>query len=312
MKRMMTALFLITLFILMLAFPSPVLSGGRYGLLLWFHTVLPTLFPFMVLTGLLANTSALFLVSELLHPVTGKLFRISPNASLAVMTGFLCGYPMGAKVTADLVKNEQITYSEGEYLLSFCNNTSPMFVISYIFTQILRRTDLALLSLGILILSSVICSFLFRKYYKDKSRNPSKIQQKQSTSNSKSILQLLDECIIGSSEAIIKIGGYIILCSIFISLLSLIPIENILWNSMLLPSMEITSGIQMIYDSGLIFPVRYTLIMALTSFGGISAVLQTRCMTSEVGFSMTGYIIEKLITALVTSLFSFLFIWLYS
>lgn len=311
MKHNLNTLFLITLFVLMLTFPGVVFAGAREGLLLWFRTVLPTLFPFMVITGLLTGSSALEAISSLLHPVTGALFQISPTSSLAVLTGFFCGYPMGARTSVSLVKSGYISEKEGEYLLSFCNNTSPMFVISYVCMQTLKRKDLALISLMILVSSSVICSFIFRNFYgRTSTPRASKIMADLS-SKPETMLELLDDCITESCEGIVKIGGYIIVCSIALALLKEIPCRNLIWCNLILPSIEITAGISMLANSRFFFPIRYALMMALISFGGICAVFQTRCMTAKTDFSMARYITEKLITALVTSLLSFAFVTLY-
>ena len=54
--------------------------------------------------------------------------------SYALLLGLICGYPMGAKLTADLFREGKITKSEAQYLLTFCNNPGPVF-ISSIFSQ---------------------------------------------------------------------------------------------------------------------------------------------------------------------------------
>ena len=218
---------------------------------------------------------------------------------------------MGARTSVSLVKSGYISEKEGEYLLSFCNNTSPMFVISYVCMQTLKRKDLALISLMILVSSSVICSFIFRNFYgRTSTPRASKIMADLS-SKPETMLELLDDCITESCEGIVKIGGYIIVCSIALALLKEIPCRNLIWCNLILPSIEITAGISMLANSRFFFPIRYALMMALISFGGICAVFQTRCMTAKTDFSMARYITEKLITALVTSLLSFAFVTLY-
>src|SRR5690606_40807494 len=42
------------------------------------------------------------------------------------------GIPMGAKSTSDLTAQNKIQISEGNFLISMCNNASPMFIIGYI------------------------------------------------------------------------------------------------------------------------------------------------------------------------------------
>ena len=126
----------------MLFFPQTAICGASLGLMLWFQTVLPVLLPFLILTALLLKSNGFFLISRLVRPILRPLFGISDYGSFALLVGFLCGYPMGSKVTADLKREGKITVNEASYLLSFCNQTSPMFLISYIFYIHLKRPDL--------------------------------------------------------------------------------------------------------------------------------------------------------------------------
>ena len=123
---------IVVLFAAMLAVPKAVFSGTEDGLLLWFQVIFPTLFPFMLISNLLLRSGGLEIISGILGRTLGALFSTSRNGSFAVLAGFLCGYPMGAKVTADLVQSGRITRTEGAYLLSFCNNTSPAFIMNFI------------------------------------------------------------------------------------------------------------------------------------------------------------------------------------
>lgn len=108
MKRKAASFGIILFFLIMLLCPQEVFFGASKGLLLWFQTVLPTLLPFMILSGLLISTNSIVYLDRIFGPLFCRLFRTSENASFAIIAGFLCGYPMGAKVTADLLRQEQI------------------------------------------------------------------------------------------------------------------------------------------------------------------------------------------------------------
>lgn len=295
-------------FIIMLLYPQQVFKGASEGLLLWFQIILPTLLPFMIISNLLVHTNAITYIAKILGPFLGRFFCISKNGTVAVLMGFLCGYPMGAKVTSDLVKTNHISAKEGRYLLSFCNNTSPMFIMSYVIWQNLGRADLAFSSLIILFSAPIFCSFLFRIYYRQKAADFSAKEDCFSNSNVKLEFSILDTCIMNSFETIAKIGGYIILFSILLTLLKIIPFHHPLWNRLVLPSLEITNGIPMLCKNTADFPLRFIEIMTLTSFGGFCAIAQTKCMLADTGIPIAPYIIEKLITALVTSLFTFFYL----
>ena len=171
MKRRLFTLAVIFFFFVMLLFPGPVFAGASQGILLWFRTVLPTLLPFMIAANLMVRTSAVHYISRLAGGVLGRVLKVSGCGAFAVLSGFLCGYPMGAKVTADLLKEGKICRDEAGYLLSFCNNTSPMFIVSYVVMQNIERTAYFVPSVAILFLSPVVCSQFFyrilRKKYGD-------------------------------------------------------------------------------------------------------------------------------------------------
>mgnify|MGYP000255443789 CR=1 FL=1 len=74
-KSIFFSFFLILCFFVMLLFPSEVFEGAKSGLLLWFLTVLPTLFPFLLISRLLLDSCACSLLNKLLAPVISRLFR---------------------------------------------------------------------------------------------------------------------------------------------------------------------------------------------------------------------------------------------
>ncbi|MEE1314307.1 MAG: transporter, partial [Faecalimonas sp.] len=165
MRQILSAGISIAFFFVLLCFPKETVSGATSGLLLWFQIVLPTLLPYLIATNLLIQTNSISYISRFSGPFLQRIFRVSPDGSFAILAGFLCGYPIGAKVSADLVRSHRISEKEGNYLLSFCNNTSPAFLTSYLVLQNLKEEALLLPTLLILFLSPILCSFFFRRFY---------------------------------------------------------------------------------------------------------------------------------------------------
>lgn len=297
-------------FLIMLIFPENVFIGAQSGLLLWFQIVLPTLLPFLIISSLLLNTPVIQLLVQITSPVFSRLFHVSAYGSFAVLCGFLCGYPMGGKVTSDLLNSGKISASEAGYLLSFCNNTSPMFIISYVIHQNLNASHMMLPALCILFLSPVICSFIFRPFYKWEQCTDN-FRFSTASTNTPPKSGLMDECIMKSFETITKIGGYIILFSILFQLISSLPVTHGLIKHLFLPFLEITNGVLTISASLISFQDKFIITMALVSFGGWCSIAQTRCIISEAGIPLFPYIIEKLITSAVTSLLASVFFKLY-
>ena len=301
MKKIVSLFIIIGFFVIMLIFPKQTFEGASNGLLLWFQIVLPTLLPFIILSNLLIHTNAVTYISTIVKPFMQRLFRVSDYGCYAVFVGFLCGYPMGAKVVADLIQTEKISQQEGQYLLSFCNNTSPMFIISFIVMQNFKNESLLLGTLVILYLAPVVCSFLFRRLYKINKQ--SFIQKKHSNEGFFFDFNLFDNCIMNGFETITKVGGYIMLFSVLFSIC-----ETVSYTKYLLPFLEITNGIHWISNNIQPLYITFPLVLTLTSFGGFCAIAQTNSMIQESKLSILPYIIQKLITALVTSLLAMIYI----
>ncbi len=196
--------------------------------------------------------------------------------------------------------------------MSFCNNTSPMFMISFVIWQNLQCSKLTYPLLAILLLSPVLLSFLFRRYYRIPREIVSAPQHfRKPDAEAARSEGMLDGCMMNGFETVTRIGGYMMLFSIILSLAQTFPLKSFLLSSVVLPSLEITTGINMICGSDLAASARIIRSLALTSFGGWCAAAQTRAMIADAPLPFLPYIIEKLAAALVTSLLVSIFLLLY-
>lgn len=310
MKQILSGLPVIFLFTAMLFAPKAVFTGAQSGLLLWFQVIFPTLFPFMLVSGLMLSGSGLDLISQVFGKIFSRLFATSPNGAFAVISGFMCGYPMGAKVTADLVRNNRISEDEAGYLLSFCNNTSPVFIMNFIVWKTFGKEELMLPTLLILILVPACLSLVFRRFYLKGRRRFPPISGKNNCRRKILNFTAIDSCLSDSFDGIVKVGLYIIFFSVLISLIQEITSGCFVFTA-LLPLLEMTNGILMIRSSVHNPDLNYALILGITSFGGICAVFQTQCMLKDTSLSILPYLIQKLTAAAAASLLGFLYIHLF-
>lgn len=304
---------LFVLFLTMLLTPDTVFEGACSGLLLWYQIIIPTLFPFLVITGLLLRTDGLTVISRLLYHPFRFLFGTSVYGSFAVLSGFLCGYPMGSKIIADLLREGKISYEEARHLLSFCNNASPSFLVTFLVFQTLKRRDLLFPVLFLLLGTPIVLSLLTRiwnHFFHQKPWTfsaPSDASPTDRPSAKRLTFPLLESCILNSSETLVKVGGYLILFSILLALLSLFP-SNCTPVLFLKASLEMTNGIlllsQNITDSLLLYPS----LFALTAFGGWCSVAQTQSMIAGTPLRISAYIRQKLTAALAVSLITILYL----
>ena len=294
------------LFFLMLLRPQVVLSGASKGLMLWFEVILPTLYPFLLLSSFLLTTGNLRLISNILGGLFCKFLNVSPNGSFVVLAGFLCGYPVGAKLAADMYKSGYISRKEGCYLLSFCNNTSPSFIINYLVLRTLGDKKLLLPSIVILTAAPLIVSFFTRRFYRSEPLENIRHSPQPSSDRDTWTFREIDACIMDSFETLIKVGGYIILFSVILSLLQ--SIDTPAWFACLLSFLEITNGLEILKSLHLTKAICYPLMLGLTAFGGLCAIAQTQCMVQKASFGILPYITQKLAAALTASLLGVLYL----
>ena len=162
MKQRIITLFCICLLLFLLVHPEEALLSAKDGMSLWLNVMIPTLLPFLILTGILLKTGNIPQLLEPLAPFWKHFFGISPAGAYVLILGFLCGYPMGAKLAHDLYINHQISQREGEYLLTFSCNASPAFIFSYLSQNILEGKIPPHLLLLILLSADFVCMLFFR------------------------------------------------------------------------------------------------------------------------------------------------------
>ena len=123
----------------LLLFPDVSAAAAREGVALCLQTVLPSLFPFFVLSSLLVQSDVPRLLSRAMAGVMYPLFGVSGAGASALILGLLGGYPVGARTVAELYGRGEIAREEAEQLLAFCNNSGPGFFLGVCGTAVLRN-----------------------------------------------------------------------------------------------------------------------------------------------------------------------------
>ena len=288
-------LFCLIIFLLTLIGENQVVvTGARAGLMLWFHDVLPLLLPFMLLSNLF--------VLKIRTKKTGAAYAIP----VLFLLGLLCGYPLGAKMASDFTKEGYIKSSTAAILLPLCNNISPMFLSGYIGHTILKDQFpfwflLAVLYVPYVLVTSIAFMILHTiNKHKQTSEYLTKYIPQQPTSAQS------NDLLLQSVIQITYVGLYIMICSILFALVCAIPNLPSDVSTVLCGILEITQG-STVLAAGTFSPACKTaLILACTSFGGISAFLQTLQVTKQSGLSMIYYFVVKCICGCMTGLCMYL------
>lgn len=297
----------------LLRFPSAMLAASANSVELWLTKVFPSLFPFLAACGILLQIGAAEQMGKFLRPLMKPVFGLDGIAAFPFFLGIFSGYPMGAKITAQLYERKQITLAEVQHILAFSNNPGPLFLIGTIGAGFFGVPFYGYLLLFTSFLGAITTGILwqFRPPKTVPIRRPCMIAPKE--------IPLTDVFSIAVSDAvntILLIGGYLILFSALSEAMKQTGVCNVLSKSLFfLPLsaeslqgicsgiLEMTNGAYLLSQSPDSLHLRLTFVAFLISFGGLSILGQTMGVLSTIPVSKKDYLKGKLLNALFSSLF---------
>lgn len=298
-QLLFTALSLYLIF-LMLRYPALSLEYASTGLTLWFTKMVPTLLPFMILSGIMIRMNLTERFVGLLHPLLHRIYGTSRNGSYTIIMGFLCGFPMGARIVGELYEQHKLSREESALLLSFCNNIGPIYFLSYVVPTlgIDRPGRPFLLMYGIPLLYGFLLMrirpWMTRKVSSCENHPEARSLQARQP-GSCSLLAAIDASVLSGLIGIARLGGYMV----FFNLLTIVfqPFQHVNTNILNIYRclLEITSGIDCSGRS-----INYA-ILILLPFGGFSCIAQTYSMIRQTDLSLRPYVYHKTVQTAVTA-----------
>lgn len=296
--------------ILLLRYPALSLQYAYTGLTLWFQKMIPTLLPFMILSGIMISMNLTERFVRLLHPILHFFYGTTKNGSYTLLMGFLCGFPMGARIAGELRRAGRISKKEAQCLLAFSNNIGPIYFLSFVVSTLSLKRPLLpfFLMYGVpflygIALMRIVPAFSGlirpRKHLTDlvglERRGDSK-PRKPDAHTREGLLPAIDASVLSGLIGIGKLGGYMVFCNLlnimFVPFTHLPPFLLHLYQCLL----EITSGIS---GCGGAHPY---LVLILLPFGGFSCIAQTYSMIRGTDLSIRPYLFHKLIQTGITAL----------
>lgn len=136
------------------------------------QSVIPALFPFLVVTSALLSLGLGELAAPWLAGLMEPLFRVPGAGSAALVLGLVGGYPIGAATAGRLYQEGVVSRQEGERLLTFCNNSNPVFLISVLGVGVFGSVRTGIWLWLIHVLSALLTGLAFRGHGKTAGRRP--------------------------------------------------------------------------------------------------------------------------------------------
>ena len=144
--------------------PQEAMEAAREGLRLCYNVIIPSLFPFFVLSALVVDLGLAGYVGRALEGFMRPLFNVPGACASAFVLGFVGGYPVGARTALSLFQKGMCTKTEAERLLSFCNNSGPAFILGVVGAGVFASSRVGVLLYLAHAAASVCVGLLFRFY----------------------------------------------------------------------------------------------------------------------------------------------------
>lgn len=328
-KRNIIPMFFLLFTFSLLIFSSSNLPAIKNSLILFANGVVPSLLPFFIATEMLLSTNIVNQIGYILNPIMKLLFNISGQGGFAFIMGIISGCPIGAKISADFRQNNICSKEECERLLSFTNNSGPLFIIGTVGITMFNNINIGTLLFITHILASITVGIIFRfwKYKKTSYLPNTNLKSKNSKNvNLNNLGEIISKSITNSISTILLIGGFIIVFSAVVSILNESGITSILVttftpifkllnvdvsfiNGLFTGLFEITNGINLIANLHVnAITVKLIFSSFLLGFGGISIMLQVLSIISKTDLSIKPYILGKILQGIIASFYTYMYL----
>lgn len=316
--------------------PKAVFDGASTGLKAWWYIVFPSLLPFFIASELLMSFGLVRFMGVLLEPVMRPLFNVPGAGAFVMVIGFTSGFPIGSMVTAQLHRQGLCTRIEAERLMSFTNNSSPLFMLVAVSVGMFGRPELGVVIAGAHYLANIVLGLLLRfygrhdrEYIKPPANGDFLLKRacqvliQHVRQEQRALGKLVGDAVTSSIAKLLNIGGFIILFAVIIKLLTqvgfikwlaavfgmvLVPLG---FNPEILTALasgffEMTIGTKLASEAAAPELQRLMAVALILGWSGLSVHAQAASMIAETNIRMGIFIITRVAHGLLAALFTWL------
>ncbi|MBO5340683.1 MAG: sporulation protein [Oscillospiraceae bacterium] len=303
----------------LMAFPQQSTDAARQGLTLCANVIIPSLFPFFVLSSLVVELGLARYLGRALERFMAPLFRVGGVGASALVLGFVGGYPVGARTAIGLYEKGLCSKTETERLLAFCNNSGPAFILGVVGAGVFGSSAIGLLLYLTHMAASLCVGLLFRFYGRSEPiRSCTCSPRFQTVRFSSAFTQSITNAV----SSVLNICAFVVLFTVLIRLLFLCGIMNLLAQlttaalsplgfdrlraqQLLTGLLEMSSGVSSLSGSG---PMAEQIPMAAFMLGwaGLSVHCQVLSFIADSDLRVDTYFVGKLLHGTLSALFTYL------
>lgn len=293
-RYILGAFALFALAFILLKFPETSADGVRNGIDLCLAILVPTLYPFMILTNVFVNSGIINKTPDFIRKIMNCLFKLPGECACVIFFSMIGGLPVGAKMAQKLYERKTLTADEGQRMLYFCVNPGPAFVISSVGYYMLGSKEIGLLIYLSLVASSLTLGIMTR--FINNGTEYIKVNKKYNAYN-KNIFQA---SVSDASKSIITVCSWVVAFSCITEIIEKLSVSDTA-KIFLQCITEMTNGCRISAEN---FSV--PIIAGVIGFGGVCAHFQLMdsiiAMKMKYKYFLVGRILNGSIATLYCSL----------
>ncbi len=289
---------LFTLFCLLLIMKNSqiAIDSMTRGLRLCATTVIPSLFPFMVLSELISSGGFGARLLRPLFPPLRRLLGLSDGGCCALLLGMLCGFPIGARCAIAAYRDGRIDREECERVLCIANNPSSAFLIHAVGVSLWGNHRFGIALYTVVLLASLLTGIGMHRIGR---RTSEKVSLPPSPDTNLPIpcARLFTASVRSAAEGMLLVCAYVVFFSTLLGTLGQILAAWGLPSSvgaLLFCLFELSGGVST--ASALPNPLYAALLCAFAAgWSGLSVHCQVLSVCDGTGLSLRPYFLSKLL-----------------
>ena len=291
---------LIVMFLYIFIYSKTVKETIIFGIHLWLNTLIPSIFPFLLISKLLVRYNILHIINNILGIYLEKIYKISKKSSFVVLLSIITGFPSGSIYIKELLEKKQISVIEANKLITFTSFSNPLFVISVIGETLLNNKRFGIIIYIIHLITGLLVGLLFKS---DTRNNNIEIVDNSNDSFIKNLIDSLNE----SFYILINMLGIILFFLIIVSIInSFFPNNTI--TLLIKGIIEITTGVISISKSSLNIRLKASLMGFIISFNGLSIHYQVKNIIDKTKINYKFFLIARIIHSTLCFIITYLVI----
>lgn len=289
-------LFLVALFIKNSSLAS---VYTKKGLEICFLTIIPSLFPLMVVSDALCNFGFFDLLGKYQGNISKKLFGLSKCSFPAVLSGLILGFPVGARALISLYDNKKISKRELEQALGYSGIPSFAFLSNAVGASIFGSTKFGIYLYFCAIASALITGIIFKKDVCDDTKEYGQI------SHRKPVSKIITSAISSSASSTVVLCAYVVFFSAVVGCLSESLYINETKKALIGSFLELSTGT---LNSGKVGGILGSVICgACVGWSGLSVHFQTMALCDGKITNYKIYLLEKTVQSIFCGVLSLLY-----